>query len=65
MSPGFETRTVNEQSGIALWGWSLVLILLGSVAASLIVMSAEIVADLGAQAGVPAMLDLVIAGAIG
>jgi hypothetical protein len=41
------------------------LILLSPVAALLIVMSAEMLADLVAQAGVPAMLDLVIAGAIG
>jgi hypothetical protein len=42
-----------------------IIILLNPVAASLIVVSAEIVADLVAQAGVPAMLDLLIAGAIG
>ena len=41
------------------------LFLLSPVAALLMVMSAEILADLVAQAGVPAMLDLVIAGAIG
>jgi hypothetical protein len=39
--------------------------LLSLVAASVIVMSVEMLADLVAQAGVPAMLDLVIAGAIG